>query len=274
MPEEAPRYALGHSDRELNRLTIQARLIEPITRRFMVEAGIASGMRVLEIGSGVGDVAFLVAGLVGEAGEVVGTDRSEAALAVARRRADERSLGNVTFHQGDPSQLAFEESFDAVVGRYVLMFQPDPAAMLRGVASHVRGGGIVVFHEPYRDTIRSYPPVPAYDRGCELVTEAVHRLGGDPLLGLKLHATFLAAGLPAPVLRLEAVIAGGGTSSSQVHFELDLVETLLSDMERMGLVAPGEIDPETIADIAIEEATVNESVIIGRGEVGAWAHKP
>jgi SAM-dependent methyltransferase len=237
----------------------------------MVEAGIAPGMRVLDCGSGVGDVAFLVAELVGEAGKVVGADRSEEALTLARSRAAERSLDNVSFHEGDPTQLAFEEPFDAVVGRYVLMFQPDAAAMLRGVAAHARVGGLVFFHEPYRDTIRSYPPVPTYDRCCDLVTEAVRRLGGDPILGLKLHATFLAAGLQAPVLRLEAVIAGGDTVGSQVHFELDLVETLISDMERMGLVAPGELDPESVADLAIEEAKASESVIIGRGEVGAWA---
>ena len=235
MPEEAPRYALGHSDRELNRLTIQARLIEPITRRFMVEAGIAPGMRVLEDRERCRRCSFLVAGLVGEAGEVVGTDRSEAALAVARRRADERSLGNVTFHQGDPSQLAFEESFDAVVGRYVLMFQPDPAAMLRGVSTHVRGGGLVVFHEPYRDTIRSYPPVPAYDRGLRAsVTEAVRQAGGRSTAGPQApcDVSCRRAARTDPAGSRPSSPAAA-RSSSQVHFELDLVETLLSDMERI-----------------------------------------
>ncbi|HXY84755.1 MAG TPA: methyltransferase domain-containing protein, partial [Gaiellaceae bacterium] len=82
-----PSYALGHSEHELRRLSVQAKLVDPITRRFLVEAGIGPGMRVLDIGSGVGDVAFLVAGLVGEEGEVVGTDRSAEALTVARERA-------------------------------------------------------------------------------------------------------------------------------------------------------------------------------------------
>src|SRR5712691_4803629 len=86
-----PAYSLGHSDRELTRLRVQARLVNPITRRFLVEAGIAPGMRVLDVGSGVGDVAFLAAQLVGDTGEVVGTDRSAAALAVARGRAAEQS---------------------------------------------------------------------------------------------------------------------------------------------------------------------------------------
>ncbi len=84
--ESGGTYALGHSAQELERLRIQARLIDPITRRFFLEAGLGPGMRVLDIGSGAGDVAFLAAELVGVTGEVVGTDRAAKAVAAARER--------------------------------------------------------------------------------------------------------------------------------------------------------------------------------------------
>ena len=58
-------YVLGHTNAELKRLVTQARLIDPITRRFLVSAGIKEGMRILDVGSGAGDVAILLAGLVG-----------------------------------------------------------------------------------------------------------------------------------------------------------------------------------------------------------------
>ena len=48
-------------DRELERLHLQAKLVDPITRQFLNEAGIVPGMRVLDVGSGAGDVAFLLA---------------------------------------------------------------------------------------------------------------------------------------------------------------------------------------------------------------------
>src|SRR5262249_23818606 len=89
------------------------------------------GMRVLDVGSGAGDVAFLAAELVGNSGEVVGVDRSEAALTAARARAAARGLRNVSFREGDPTRMTFERAFDAVIGRYVLQYQRDPAAMLR-----------------------------------------------------------------------------------------------------------------------------------------------
>src|SRR4249920_117749 len=108
-------YALGHSDRELERLGAQARLLDPITHGFFRDAGIVLGMRVLDVGSGAGDVAFLAAEMVGETGEVIGVDRAAPALALASARADARRLRNVSFHVGDPAEMAFARPFDAVV---------------------------------------------------------------------------------------------------------------------------------------------------------------
>src|SRR5687768_6656638 len=141
-------YVLGHSKQELERLARQAMLIDPITRRGFLKAGLAPGMRVLDVGSGVGDVAFLAASLVGSTGEVVGTDRVALALETARSRASALGFSNVSFVEGDPTSLTFDQPFDAVVGRYVLMFQADSVALLHGVARHAKPGGIVAFHEP------------------------------------------------------------------------------------------------------------------------------
>jgi SAM-dependent methyltransferase len=176
----------------------------------------------------------------------------------------------VSFLEGDPTELRFEEPLDAVVGRYVLMFQPDPVAMLRGVAAHVRPGGLVVFHEPYRGGIRSYPPSPTYDRGWEVVDETFARLGADPEMGLKLHATFLAAGLAAPIMRLESLIAGGATSLDHVHFEMDVVYTLAAEAERLGVETADDLGPDTLADRAFAEVAASDTVVLGRAEIGAW----
>src|ERR1043166_6228897 len=97
MSSHPAEYVPGHGAREIDRLIRQAEMVEPITRRFFVEAGIAPGMCVLDIGSGVGDVAFLAADLVGEAGHVTGIDQSNSALAMARTRSEARGLGNVRF---------------------------------------------------------------------------------------------------------------------------------------------------------------------------------
>ncbi len=140
-----PTYVLGHSDHELNRLRSQARLLEAVTRHYLQQAGIAEGMRVLDVGSGAGDVAFLVAELVGETGSVIGVDQAPAAVSAATAAAQDRALRNVEFREGNPAAMEFGVSFDAVVGRYVLPFQSDPSAMLRGVFRHLVKGGCLSF---------------------------------------------------------------------------------------------------------------------------------
>ena len=103
-------YDLGHAAAELERLKVQAAVMAPITRRLFEEAGIGPGMRVLDIGSGAGDVAILLADLVGPTGEVVGSDRAPEAVKVARARIEALGLGNVTFREGDPGEMAFDQT--------------------------------------------------------------------------------------------------------------------------------------------------------------------
>jgi SAM-dependent methyltransferase len=263
---------LGHTPTELERLSAQARLIDPITRGFFVEAGIAPGMRVLDVGSGAGDVAFLAAELVGEGGQVIGVDRSTQALAAATERAAARALDNVSFRAGDPAELTFEQPFDAAVGRYVLQFQADPVPMVRAVAEHVRPGGVIVFHElDWSVAVRSLPPAPTFDRCCRWTSETIRRSGAQTSMGMKLHATFVAAGLPAPAMRLEAMLGGGEHAAGPLRIVADIARTLLPEAERLGVAEAAGTDPETLFDTMNDEVQANGSVVVGTLQVGAWS---
>jgi ubiquinone/menaquinone biosynthesis C-methylase UbiE len=201
-------YVLGHSDRELERLRRQAQLIDPITRQFLIEAGIENGMRVLDVGSGAGDLAFLAANLVGPTGQVVGVDRSAPALARARTRAEERSLINVTFRESELSEIASDERFDAAIGRYVLCFRADPVSLVRSIANLVRPGGLILFHEPDREQMRSSPPAPTYDRACQWVSR--HTDGPVSTRGLVSSCTPRSLQLGSPGQRCECTRSSAG----------------------------------------------------------------
>jgi ubiquinone/menaquinone biosynthesis C-methylase UbiE len=134
-------YLLGSSDAEHERLILQAIRLAPVTERFFREAGIGLGQRVLDVGSGVGDVAMLLAGLVGSSGEIVAIERDARSIDRARIRASQRGLRNVTFVQTDIAQFSSDASFDAAVGRFILQFLPDPVVALRFLSQRVRPGG-------------------------------------------------------------------------------------------------------------------------------------
>jgi ubiquinone/menaquinone biosynthesis C-methylase UbiE len=269
----AHEYELGHSGRELDRLRLQARLVDPLTRQFFMNAGLKPGMRVLDVGSGGGDTALLAAELVGEGGEVVGFDQSPAAVAAARKRVSAAGTRNVSFSHGDLDRLAFVEPFDAAVGRYVLMFNPDPAAMLKSVAHWVRPGGPIVFHEPDWKGIRSNPMASLYEECHEWIVRTFKRLGTNPNMGHDLHAAFVRAGLPPPSMALSAIVQGPGEDVAYAEMTAELAITMAPVMEKEGVIAPGRIDPATFRRDMRAEVERLGSVVIGRSEIGAWSRK-
>jgi ubiquinone/menaquinone biosynthesis C-methylase UbiE len=74
----ANRYAWGNTDRERERLESQGDALRAATERLFRAAGISPGMRVLDCGSGGGDVSIIAAELVTSSGQVLGIDRDAA----------------------------------------------------------------------------------------------------------------------------------------------------------------------------------------------------
>jgi SAM-dependent methyltransferase len=269
-------YVLGRSDAETRRLILQHQIYGPLTRRLFEAAGIGAGMRVLDVGSGAGDVALLLADLFGPHGQVVGVDVNAAILETARARVHAAGWANVTFHAGDVREAPLESEFDAVVGRWVLMYQPDPAAVLRLLATRLRPGGVIAFHENdfgYPPT--SFPP-------SEL-TQQVQRWGvpqgelppGAPetRMGTKLFRTYLEAGLPAPELRLEAPI-GGGPDWPGYEYVAETLRSLLPMLQHLAGLDPADVDIDTLADRLREDALTGARIQMLPIMIGAWARRP
>jgi SAM-dependent methyltransferase len=227
-------------------------------------------MRVLDVGSGVGNVASLCGELVGPNGEVVGTDLAMVAVERAQQRVRNMKSGRISFRRGDASELSFDEPFDAVVGRYVLHFMPDPARSLRAIARHLRTGGIVVFHELDWDGARSTPRSSTHDQVCIWLSRTIEASCAQVRLGTRLASLFGDAGLPPPTLRMEAVIGSGPQAVEVVHLVTDLVETLLPTMERLGIMTSSRVDHPTLADRILSEIGKG-GTLIGRSETQVGA---
>ncbi|WP_237708380.1 SAM-dependent methyltransferase [Mycobacterium marinum] len=270
-----PDYVLGHSDYELGRLGRQAMLLDATTREYLATAGLEPGMRVLDVGSGPGDVAFLASELTMPGGEVVGTDRAAGAVSAASAAAAARGLSEtVRFRLGDPADSSFERPFDAIVGRYVLTFQADPAAMLHRLSQHLVPGGIVAFHEPDWSAVRSSPPAPTHDRCCHWIREALDRTHTSWDMADRLHNAFTGAGLPAPTLTMRTFIGAGRAAAVWLQALADLVETLLPTIQAQGVATATEVGIETLTQRLLEEVSDLGATVIGRSEVGAWTRTP
>jgi hypothetical protein len=87
---------------------------------------------------------------------------------------------------------------------------------------------------------------------------------------MKMHSAFVSAGLPAPTLRLEATIGGGKNSLDCLHLMGDVIPTLLPEILSLGIATEAEIGVETLIERMFNEVISNDSVIVGRSEIGAW----
>lgn len=270
--KSAPQYALGNTDAEHERLIWQAVRVAPTTERLFREAGIGPGQRVLDIGSGVGDVAMLAARLVGRSGEVVGIERDPKSIAKARARIAEAGLSNVSFTQTDVSAIPDGEPFDAAVGRFILMFLPDPAAVVRSLSRLVRGGGVLAFQEPsWAPALALVAPLPLWNAAAWLIHETFLRSGAQPEMGTTLYRVFEDAGLPGPTMRAEMLL---GKDPDIAQWYSDIVCTLQPLMQQFDLPLERVGRVDTLRKRLQAEAEASNSVVAFPAFVGAWARKP
>ena len=268
-----PDYLFPDREKEQRRLARQAEHFDPLTERVFRAAGLRPGMRVLDLGSGAGDVAMLAARLVGSDGEVVGVERDPAAVAAATARVERAGLSNVRFFQGDVQRLdGVEGGFDAVVGRLVLMYLSDPAAALERAASLLRPGGLVCFQEGDMAYDWAAPMTPLWTQARAWMLETIQRSRFAPRMGLSLCSSFVAAGLPAPEMRLEAAVSGGAEAAAGGF--ASVIVGALPLMERLGVTTAAEVQPDTLADRLLGDVLAVDGIVIAPPLVGAWARMP
>lgn len=192
---EVPPYSLGASEAELARLDAQAASIARPTALFLASAGIAPGMRVLDLGTGLGHVAFLLGKIVGPTGEVVGIDMAAPMLAVAEERRVAAGADNVRFVEADVRTFHDGRAFDALVGRLILFHLPDAVEVLRHHLVGLADNGVVLMIDFDVGSARSEPPVPLLNSARNWVIEAFRHAGANPTIGTQLGLLLRDAGL-------------------------------------------------------------------------------
>jgi len=270
----APEYVLGRSETESQRLIKQASFLRPSTERVFQKAGITTGMRVLDLGCGVGDVSFLAAELVGPTGSVVGIDLDPGVLAVGRRRAAESGLTRVTFEECAVDSFQATKPFDAVVGRFVLMYQADPVATLTHAASLLRIGGLLVVQEPdFGVGVTTCPPVALWQRVTDWIAETFRRGGVHHDIGGKLYHLFRRARLPGPSMLEHVSVGGGAAMRAFCENSAEIVRSLLPRMEQFGIATADLVQVDTLADRLERDTCAAECQMTYVPLVAAWTIK-
>ena len=168
------------------------------TPRVVDAAQIQLGHRVLDVACGTGILAREAAARTGPTGSVVGLDPGPGMLAVAERLAP-----NIEWRQGAAESLPFaDQSVDAVVSQFGLMFFVDRHQALREMLRVLRPGGRLVI--AVWDSLES---LPAYAAEVALLERVAGRRAADAL-----RAPFVLGDRKA----LATLFADAGVASAEI----------------------------------------------------------
>lgn len=267
-------YPIVFTDRERERLMLQGSLVREMTAAGFRAAGIATGMRVLDLGCGVGDVAILAADLVGPSGSVVGLDRDADSVAWATRRVAEAGRTNIRFQACEFGDFADARPFDALIGRFILLYLPDPGALLRKLSERLRRGAIVAFFEPdHSIPVRLDPEIPLL-RQCDIwIKEALRHSGAQLDMGMRLYQSYLQAGFVNSGC-LVSNFSGCGLQPGIVEYTVETIHSLLPKLEQHGIATREEVDIETLAERLEAAVRAANPQWVWVPCITAWATKP
>ena len=264
-------YIMGYSEHESQRLILQAKIVGPTTERFLRSAGLAPGMRVLDVGCGVGDVSMVAARIVGPSGSVLGLDRDGVSIQAARDRAAKAGL-DIEFQEANLEDNAKLGTFDFAIGRYVLVHQPDPVAFIRSTASYVRSGGVVAFQELVMDgSLGMVGRAPLWYRVSEIALATLMSFIKHPDIAVRLSERFFEAGLPDPVVTCD-VLVDSSPSSDFFAWTAGAIRSIMPYLEKTGR-ATADLDVNTLEQRLREEAATLHSQTMFPPQFSAWATK-
>jgi SAM-dependent methyltransferase len=233
MSDSAP-YIHGTEPSEQERLAALNRLTNGA---FVAFLNVQPGLKVLEVGSGLGLLACAVANAAANV-VVVGLDQSSEQIASAAR--DPR----VRYVQGDAHRLEFEDgSFDLAYARYVLEHVADPEAVLKEMRRVTRQGGRVAVCENDISLLRLDPQCQVFDTIWESFQRYQLSLGGNSHIGRRLYRLFLTAGFSNVELSVQPEVHSHGS----VGFS-SWIQNIIGNVEsaRHGLIAAGLCDAERL----------------------------
>jgi SAM-dependent methyltransferase len=262
------KYALATGESAAYRLGILHDLYGPGTRRVLLEAGLRPGMRVADLGCGVGMVTGLLADLVGPTGSVVGIDSSAAQLAQARERLNTDGA-HISFVEASATATCLPPgSFDLVYCRFLLIHLPEPEHALREMVALLKPDGILVCEDADLIASGSEPPS-ALDAFADLWVRLGPSRGLDYTLGRRLFQMVLGAGLPTPQITFNQPVVARGEHKR--FLELSVAEAGPAFISA-GLITSRELH-RTLVEM--RRLTGDESVLAIMPRMNqVWARKP
>ncbi len=219
----------------------------PATEALVAQLELVAGMKLLDIGSGLGGASRFLAARHGC--EVTGIDLTADYVAVARMLAQRVGLaGRVRYIEGSALSLPFPDaSFDGAVMLHVGMNIADKAALFRGVRRVLRPGGFFAIYDVMAegDGALAFPVPWATEAAASFVEPLAAYRAGLAEAGFSVTGTRSRRDVAIEFFARMRATASGGPPPLGLHLVMGeaagaKVANMIANVER-GLIAPVEI---------------------------------
>lgn len=250
-----------------------ARLNDLLNDRALDEMGLRLGDRVLDVGSGLGQLTRAMARRVELGGRVLGIERSPEQLAEARRLATAAGEAEAAeFRSGDALRLPLRDdewgTFDVAHTRFVLEHVTDPVEVVRQMVRAVRPDGRVILQDDGHDTFRLSPEPPGFGHLWRCYLRTYDRVGNDPFIGHRLVSLLHQAG--AAPARNTWLFFGSCSGHPDLGAYVDNLVRIL-DGVRQPLLDLGELDAADLDDALAALRRWGERPDVGMWYAVSWA---
>lgn len=268
---EAADYFLGYRRVEQHRLQRQAEELADEAAWLLDRLEPLEGGDAVELGCGPRGYLDALSKRVGAVGTVVGVERNEEAVELARRFAADRGLRNVELLRRDGRATGLRSaSFDLAAARLVLVNVPRPEEIVAEAVRLVRPGGAIAFHEADWFAHVCDPPLEAWTRLMDLLALSSRRNGNDLFVGRRLPRLLRGAGLVDVGLR--PIVHLYEARHPRRSILLDFIDNLEGRLLAQEMIVREALD-RLKAEVR-RHLDDPETLVISHMFVQAWGRKP
>jgi len=260
-------YIISGGAQGKSRLNVLSDVLCKYTKTLLEKHGVTDGASFLDVGCGGGNVAGMVAEMVGEKGSVTAVDFDESIIALAENDRVAAGMHNMRFEVMNAYDLSFDGVFDVVYARFLLSHLKEPEKVFRLMARAAKPGGKIILEDVQFSGHFCYPACAAFDEYLRLYAAAAAHNGADTEIGPALPLLLSGAGLQN--VGFDFIQPGFSTGAGKWMAYLTL------DKIKGTLVEQGIADEQAIDKLLVQlkDFTADEHTIISLPRIfRAWGN--
>ena len=209
------------------RLNILSDVLHDYTKTLLEVHGVTSGISFLDLGCGGGNVAEMVAGMVGNNGKITAVDFDDEIISLAQQDVMAGGVRNISFRAVSAYDIGYENEFDVSYARFLLSHLSKPLDVLLKMKQSVKPDGKVIIEDVDFSGHFCYPASKAFDRYLSYYTMAAKHNGADANIGPSLFSLFQQAGFSGIGFDVIQPVFNSGAGKRMAYVTMEKIQDTL-----------------------------------------------